>query len=119
MDELLREPDRGEADRDEDNTEEGIHRTQSRALRPRVDREAEHEIRAVEEVEDEEQHELVLAPDPPVPPRDLGPDRAGEQDHGAEDDPLVDTDVALEVGARVALPKVTQRLPRAAPEARI
>ena len=34
-----------------------------------------------------------------------------------EDQPLVDADVARQVGARVALPQVPQRLPRAADEA--
>jgi hypothetical protein len=63
------------------------------------------------------QHELVLAPEPPVAPGDLRPDRAGEQDEAPEDHALVHADVALEVGVRVALPEVAKRLPRAADEA--
>src|SRR5262249_47664413 len=107
----LREPDRRKADRDEDNAEERIHRAQIRPLRAGIDGEPEHEVRAVEEVEDEEEHELVLAPEPPVSPRDLGPDRTGQEHERPEDQPLVDADVALEIGARIALPKMPQRLP--------
>ena len=116
---LLREPDREEADRDQHDAEERVHRAEVRALRAGVDREAEHEVRRVEEEEHEEEHELVLAPEPPVPPRDLRPDRAGDQHERAEDHALVNADVALEVGVRVALPEMDERLPRAEPEAEV
>src|SRR5439155_12585928 len=67
----------------------------------------------------EEQHQLVLAPKPPVPPRVLRPDRSGDEHEHAEDHALVDRDVALEVGVRVALPEMEERFPRAEPEAEI
>src|SRR5438046_1655075 len=113
----LREPDRGEADRNQDDAEERVHRAQVRALRAGIDREAEHEVRAVEEKEDEEQDKLVLAPDPPAPPGDLRPDRARNEHHRPEDQALVDADIACEAGARIALPEVPERLPRTASEA--
>ena len=86
---------------------------------PAIDRVAQHEVRAVEEEENEEQHELVLAPRPPHAPRRTRPDRAGDERQRAEDDALVDRDVALEVGALVARAQIAQRLPRAPAEARV
>ena len=46
---------------------------------PVLDRVAEHEVGAVEEEEDQEEHELVVTPDPPDTPGDPRPDRAGGQ----------------------------------------
>ena len=65
---LLRQADREERDGDQHDAEERVDRAHVRACRARVDREAQHEVRAVEEEEDEEQHELVLAPRPPDAP---------------------------------------------------
>ena len=117
MDELLRQPDREERDRDQHDAEQRVDRAHVRARAPRLEREAQHEVRAVEEEEHEEQHELVLAPRPPHAPRRARPDRAGQQRQRAEDHALVDRDVALEVGALVALPEHAQRLPGAPAEA--
>src|SRR5204863_507154 len=61
---------------------------------------------------DVEEDELALAPQPPVAPRDLRPQRTGEQCQHAEDDALVDGDVAFEVGSGLAFPKVAEGLPR-------
>src|SRR5207302_9375554 len=119
MDELLGEPDREEADRYQDDAEQRVDGAEVRALRSRVDREAKHEIRGIEEEEHEEENELVLAPQPPVTPRDLCPDRAGDEDEDAEDDALMDRDVTLEVGVWIALPEVNERLPGAGCEAGI
>src|SRR5581483_6291103 len=119
VDQVLREPDRGKADGDEHDAEERVHRAQVCPLRAGLEREAEHEVRAVEEEEDKEEHELVLAPQPPMTPRDPGPDRAGQEDERPEDETLVDADVALEVGALVPLREMPERLPRAAREARV
>src|SRR5689334_1895058 len=119
MDESLRQADRQEADGDQDDAEERVDGAEVRALRAGLDGEAQHEVGGVEEEEDEEEDELVLAPEPPVPPRDTRPDRAREEDEGAEDDPLVDGDVALEVRIRIALPEMPERLPGPGPEAGI
>ena len=116
---LLREPDREERDRDQHDAEERIDRAHARARHARLDREAEHEVRAVEEEQHEEEHELVLAPRPPDAPRGLRPDRAGDERQRAEDHALVDRDVALEVGALVARAQVPKRLPRPPAEARV
>ena len=116
MDQLVRQPDRQEADRDQDDAEERIDSAHVRPRRAGLDRVTQHEVGAVEEEENEEEHELALAPEPPVPPRDLGPERAREQRQRSEDDALVDRDVALEVGARLSLPEVAKRLPRAPAE---
>ena len=72
---------------------------------------------AVEEEQHEEEDELVLAPDPPVAPAVLRPDRARHERERAEDHALVDGDVALEVGALVALPEMPERLPASPAEA--
>ena len=117
MDEVVREPDRKEADRNQDDTEERVHRAHVLALLPRLERVAQHEVRGVEEEQDEEEHELVRAPRPPDAPRRLRPQRARDEREHAEDHALVDRGVALEVGARVALPQHAQRLPRAPAEA--
>src|SRR6185503_17645733 len=80
---------------------------------------AEHEVRRVEEEQDEERDELVRAPGPPDPPRGSRPDRAGDQRQRAEDDALVDRRVALEVGAGGARAQMRQGLPGAPTEARV
>jgi hypothetical protein len=77
-----------------------------------LNREAQHEVGAIEQEEHEEKDQLALAPEPPVSPRDLGPERARQQRQRAEDDALVDRDVALEIGTRLPLPEVAERLPR-------
>ena len=90
VDEVLGEPDREEADRDQRDAEERVDRRDVRAARPFLDREAEHEVGRVEEEEDEEEDELVRVPDPPVAPRRLRPDRAGGERERAEDRSQVD-----------------------------
>src|SRR5207248_10873193 len=108
VDEVVREPDGHEADRDQRDAEERVHGREVRATRTGFHREAEHEVRGVEEEEDEEEDELVGAPDPPVAPGDLGPDRTGYQGQGPEDHALVDGDVAFEVGSVTPLPEVQE-----------
>ena len=117
VDEVLGEPDREEAHRDQDDAEERVDGAEVRPRRPVLDREPEHEVRAVEEKEDEEEHELVLAPEPPVAPRDLRPDRARQERERAEDDAEVNRHVALEVGAGPPLPEMEEGLPAAPAEA--
>ena len=68
MDEVVGEPDREEADRDQRDAEERVDRAHVRPRRPRVDREAQHEVGRVEQEQDEEEHELVGAPRPPDAP---------------------------------------------------
>src|SRR4029453_2108163 len=79
----------------------------------------EQEVRRVKEEEKEEKDELPLAPEPPVSPAELRPERAGEQRHRAEDDAEVDGDVALQVRPGLALPQMDQPLPGAPPETRV
>src|SRR4029450_13250410 len=92
---------------------------EARAPRAFLDREAEHEVRGIEEEQDEEEHQLVRVPGPPDAPRGLRPDRPRDQGQSAEDRPLVDADIALEVVALVTLPQVEQRLQRTPPEPRV
>src|SRR5207244_10085942 len=66
-----------------------------------------------------EEHELSPAPDPPVAPANPCPERSRHERQRTEDHALVDRDVALEVGARTALPEVAEGLPGAPPEARV
>ena len=56
-------------------------------------------------------------PFPPVAPAVARPDRPRHQRERAEDDALVNRDIALEVGVLVALPEHAQRLPAAPGEA--
>src|SRR5215210_165663 len=79
VDEVVREADREPADGDQDDAEERVDRAHVRARRPRVDRVAEHEVRRVEEEQDQERHELVRAPRPPDAPRGASPDRARDE----------------------------------------
>src|SRR5262249_60137670 len=78
-----------------------------------------HEVRAVEEEQHKEEDELVLLPLPPVAPAKTRPDRACDERERAEDDAEVYGNVALEVGALVPLPQVSQRLPAAPAKARV
>src|SRR5262245_37769599 len=119
MDEVRGKPDREEAHRDERNAEEGVDRRRARPAWAVLEREPQHEVRAVEEEEHEEEHELVRAPRPPDTPRGASPDRAGDQRERAEDGPLVDGDVAFEVVPLVATPQEEQRLDRSEPEAEV
>src|SRR5487761_425170 len=119
MDEALRNADGEEADGDEHDAEERVDGGEVRALRSRVDREAQHEVGTVEEEKDEEEHELVFPPEPPVPPGDLRPDGAGEQHECPEYHPLVHGDVTLEIGELIPLPEIAKRLPRSGGEARV
>src|SRR5436190_7165885 len=113
MDQLVRKADREEADRDQDHSEERVDGAHIRPRRARLDRVTEHEVGAVEEKEDEKEHELALAPEPPVAPGDLRPKRPRQQRERAEDDALVDGDVALQISAGLALPEVAECLPGA------
>ena len=117
MDEPLRQTDRQDADRDERDPEQRVDGAEVRAPRTGGHREAQHEVRAVEEEEDEEENELVLVPLPPVAPAVPRPDRAGDERERAEDHTLVNGDVALEVGALSRFQRTAQRLPAAPAEA--
>ena len=67
MDEVARQPDREEADGDQRDAEECVDGADPLPPGAVLDREAEHEVGAVEEEEDEEEDELVRAPAPPHP----------------------------------------------------
>src|SRR5207302_3769776 len=116
MDDVLREVDCEPADGNQDDPEDRIDRSDVLTPRPRLDRVPQHEIRRIEEEEDEEEHELVRAPDPPVSPPVTRPDRACDEHEHTEDHALMDRNVALEVCARLALPEMDERLPCAPPE---
>src|SRR6266511_5276231 len=117
MDVVAREPDREEADGDQHDAEDRVHGGEVRPPRARLDGEPQHEIRRVEKEEDEEQHELLRAPEPPMTPAVPGPDRTGKKRHRGEDHALVDRDVALQIGTRLPFPEVEKSLPRAPTEA--
>jgi hypothetical protein len=119
VDVLVGEANGEEADRDQDDAEQRVDGAEVGPVRPGLDRVAEHEVRRVEEEEHEEQHQLALAPQPPVPPAELRPERACEQRHRAEDHAQMDGDVALQVGAGLPLPQVHEPLPGAPAEARV
>src|SRR6266581_5293599 len=80
-------------------------------------REAQHEVRSVEEEEHEKENELVFVPFPPMPPAVAGPDRACHERQRTEDHTLVNRDVTLEVRFLVSLPEHAQGLPAAPREA--
>ena len=117
VDERLGRPDRHEVERDE---RAGGDREDRRvaglplAVRDRV---AQRVVGRVEEEDDQEADQRRLVPDPPLPPRRLRPDRAGDQHRDAEDDRRVDRDVGAGVVDRVAAAEVADRVDAADDEA--
>src|SRR4029453_6404757 len=79
----------------------------------------EQEVRRVKEEKPEEEDELPLAPEPPVSPAELRPERAGEQRHRAEDDAEVEGVVPRQTPPGLALPQMDEPLPGAPPETRV
>src|SRR5439155_10696002 len=77
VDEALRQADRKDADRDQRDTEQRVNGAEIRALRTGGKREAEHEVSAIEQEQNEEEDELVFTPHPPVPPAVARPYRPG------------------------------------------
>ena len=74
VDVVVGEPDREEADRDQDDAEQRVDRARgSPACGPVLDREAQHEVGRVEEEEDEEEHELRSLHEPPDAPAGSSP----------------------------------------------
>ncbi len=96
VDEALGQPHREEVERDEgaggDREDRGVAGLALAVL----DRVAEGVVGRVEQEDDQEADQRRLVPDPPVPPGGLGPDRAGDQHAGAEDDRDVDRDVGAQ-----------------------
>src|SRR5664280_3727735 len=71
-----------------------------------LDGEAQRLVGGVEQEDDQEGHQRGLVPHPPVSPRALGPDRAGDQRAHGEDQAHVDGHVGAHVPARVARAQV-------------
>src|SRR4029453_16514231 len=59
----------------------------------------------------------TLTPGPPDSPRDLGPDRAGDESEQSEDHADGDRRVALEIRSLIAFPEEPERFPGRPPEA--
>src|SRR5207247_3434607 len=97
MDEPCRQADREDAHWHERDAEQRVDGAEVCPARSWWNREAQHEVRRVEEEQHEEENELVLMPFPPVAPPVACPDRARNESERPEDDTLVNRDVALEV----------------------
>ncbi len=85
------------------------HRGVARLALGVLDREAQRLVGRVEQEHDQVGDERRLVPHPPVPPRALRPDRAGDQRREGEDQAHVDRDVGAEVPARIAGAQVLDR----------
>ena len=109
VDQRVGEPHGHEVQRHEragdDREDGGVARLALRVL----DREAQRLVGRVEQEHDQERDERRLVPHPPLAPRGLRPDRAGEQRADAEDQRQVDRDVGAQVVPRVAGAQVLDR----------
>jgi hypothetical protein len=74
-----------------------------------LDGEAQRLVGGKEEHDDQERDERRLAPDPPVPPGRLGPDRAGDQCADPEDERHVNGNVGAHIPAPIARAQVPDR----------